>query len=128
MIELKLTVDIPALDRLIPILETYQTAKQRLGITDSFADGEPTKAPYAAPVAPYTAPDMPLPVAAPTAAPAFTVEQVAKAGAALLTSNPVLVGPLQELLTRYGVGSAKELPTDKLGEFAAELRKMGAKI
>lgn len=80
------------------------------------------------PVAPYTAPDMPLPVAAPTAAPAFTVEQVAKAGANLLTSKPDLMGPLQELLSRYGVGSVKELPTDKLGEFAAELRKMGAKI
>ena len=78
------------------------------------------------PVAPYTAPDMP--VAAPTAAPTYTVEQVAKAGASLLTSKPDLMGPLQELLSRYGVGSVKELPTDKLGEFAAELRKMGAKI
>lgn len=129
MIELKLTVDIPALDRLIPILEKYQTAKQQLGITDSFADGEPTKAPYTAPVAPYTAPDLPWePDPTPTAAPTFTVEQVAKAGANLLTSKPDLMGPLQELLSRYGVGSVKELPADKLGEFAAELRKMGAKI
>lgn len=131
MIELKLTVDIPALDRLIPILELYQAQRTRLGVTDSFADGEPT-------VAPYTAPDMPLPTEATTspapvtapvaAAPAFTVEQVAKAGAALLTSKPDLMEPLQELLSRYGVGSVKELPADKLGEFAAELRKMGAKI
>jgi hypothetical protein len=126
MIELKLTVDIPALDRLIPILEKYQS---RLGI----ADGEPA-------IPPYTAPDMPLPTEAatapapapvtpaPVAAPAFTVEQVAKAGAALLTSKPDLMGPLQELLTKYGVASVKELPADQLGAFAAELRKMGAKI
>lgn len=114
MIELKLTVDIPALDRLIPILEKYQRPSTNPA-------PEPT-------VAPYTAPDMPLPVAAPTAAPAFTVEQMAKAGANLLTSKPDLMGPLQELLSRYGVSSVKELPTVVLGEFAAELRKMGAKI
>lgn len=120
MIELKLTVDIPALDRLIPILEKYSAAPHAANTT-SVASATPS-------VATYTAPDLPLPVAAPTAAPAFTVEQVAKAGAALLTSKPDLMGPLQELLTKYGVASVKELPADQLGAFAAELRKMGAKI
>lgn len=127
MIELKLTVDIPALDRLIPILKDYRRDQPRIEIIPQTQLAS-NPAPEPEPVAPYTAPDLPLPVAAPTAAPAFTVEQVAKAGANLLTSKPDLMGPLQELLSRYGVASVKELPTDKLGEFAAELRKMGAKI
>lgn len=132
MIELKLTVDIPALDRLIPILEKYQRPSTNPA-------PEPTVAPYTAPEAPWPAnqpiinpavqPPAPAPVAAPVAAaPAFTVEQVAKAGAALLTAKPDLMEQLQALLTKYGAGSVKELPANKLGEFAAELRKMGAKI
>lgn len=125
MIELKLTVDIPALDRLIPILKDYRRDQPRVEI---IPQTQLASNPAPEPVAPYTAPDMPLPVAAPTAAPAYTVEQVAKAGANLLTSKPDLMGQLQQLLSQFGAASVKELPTDKLGEFAAELRKMGAKI
>jgi hypothetical protein len=121
MFEIKVTVEIPDLVKAAEMLAGYNGK----GYLESL-EALKTQIPEAVP--PYTAPDMPLPVAAPTAAPAFTVEQVAKAGANLLTSKPDLMGPLQELLSRYGVGSVKELPTDKLGEFAAELRKMGAKI
>lgn len=141
MFEIKVTVDIPALDRLIPILEKYHEGRARLGITDSFADGEPT-------VAPYTAPDMPLPTpvtppvsigdpgpavtttttTAPTSAPAYTLQQVATAGAELLTSNPNLLPQLQTLLQSYGATSVQDIAADKLGTFAAQLRAMGAKL
>lgn len=140
MFEIKVTVDIPALDRLTAKLDAYIAARARLGITDSFADGEPT-------VPPYTALDMPMPdpntvqptvtaptpvvppVAAPVAsAPAYTLAQVAKAGAELLTGKPALIPQLQELLKKYGASTAQELPLDRLGEFAAELRAMGARI
>lgn len=107
--------------------------------TIPYPHAEPTMPPYTAPEAPWPAnqpiinpavqPPAPAPVAAPVAAaPAFTVEQVAKAGAALLTAKPDLMAQLQALLTKYGAGSVKELPADQLGAFAAELRKMGAKI
>lgn len=140
MFEIKVTVDIPALDRLTAKLDAYIAARARLGITDSFADGEPT-------VPPCTALDMPMPdpntvqptvtaptpvvppVAAPVAsAPAYTLAQVAKAGAELLTGKPALIPQLQELLKKYGTSTAQELPLDRLGEFAAELRAMGARI
>lgn len=141
MLEIKVTVDIPALDRLTAKLDAYLSEK------------------LTAPVAPYTAPAVPLPdptpvtpvaampaeqqavstttttptpvvppVAAPTAAPAYTLAQVAKAGAELLTGKPALIPQLQELLKKYGASTAQELPLDRLGEFAAELRAMGARI
>lgn len=138
MIEIKVTVDIPALDRLTAKLDAYIAAK-----------GADVKVATAPPVIPYTAPDMPMPdpntvqptvttpVVAPapapvvppvTAAPAFTLAQVAKAGAELLTAKPALIPQLQELLKKYGAQTAQELPLDRLGEFAAELRAMGARI
>lgn len=134
MFEIKVTVDIPALDRLTAKLDAYLSEK------------------LTAPVAHYTAPDMPVPdptpmpdynqataataptpvvppVAAPVAsAPAYTLAQVAKAGAELLTGKPALIPQLQELLKKYGAQTAQELPLDRLGEFAAELRAMGARI
>ena len=71
----------------------------------------------------------PTPVVPPvTAAPAFTLAQVSKAGAELLTRNPALIPQLQELLKKYGAATAQELPLDRLGDFAAELRAMGARI
>lgn len=155
MFEIKVTVDIPALDRLTAKLDAYLSEKL------SAPSAGPTVAPYTAPtVAPYTAPDMPVfttpdptpvtpvatmpaeqqavsttattapaPVVPPvTAAPAFTLAQVSKAGAKLLTSNPALIPQLQELLKKYGAATAQELPLDRLGEFAAELRALGARI
>lgn len=136
MFEIKVTVDIPALDRLTAKLDAYIAAK-----------GADVKVATAPPVIPYTAPDMPVPdpntvqptvtaptpvvppVAAPVAsAPSFTLAQVAKAGAELLTSKPTRIPQLQELLKKYGASTAQELPLDRLGEFAAELRAMGARI
>lgn len=136
MFEIKVTVDIPALDRLTAKLDAYIAAK-----------GADVKATTAPPVIPYTAPDMPMPdpntvqptvtaptpvvppVAAPvTSAPAFTLAQVARAGAQLLTAKPALQNDLMALLGRYGAKTAQDLPQDRLGEFAAELRQMGAQI
>ena len=122
MIELKLTVDIPALDRLIPILKDYRRDQPRVEI---IPQTQLASNPAPEPVAPYAAPDLPV---EPAPAPTFTVEQVAKAGANLLTSKPDLMGQLQQLLSQFGAASVKELPADKLGDFAAELKKMGAKI
>lgn len=80
----------------------------------------PAPAPAPAPAA--------TPAVAPTAAPAFTLAQVARAGAQLLTAKPALQNDLMALLGRYGAKTAQDLPQDRLGEFAAELRQMGAQI
>lgn len=90
----------------------------------------------AAPVNP-TYPSMPTsypsntaPVtAAPVAqAPAFTLEQVSKAGADLITAQPAKMQDLMALLQQYGVQTIQALPADKLGAFATALRGMGAQI
>lgn len=86
-----------------------------------------------------TAPVTPAPVqaaapqapvqAAPAAAPTvktYTMDEIAKAAGDFMT--PETIPQLQALLASFGVNGLPELPADKLAAFAAELRKMGAKI
>ena len=91
--------------------------------------------PVAAPIAPVqqpapTQPAAPQPVqAAPAAAPTvktYTMDEIAKAAGDFMT--PETIPQLQALLASFGVAGLPELLADKLAAFAAELRKMGAKI
>ena len=75
------------------------------------------------------APQAPAPTAAPAAAPTvktYTMDEIAKASGDFMT--PETIPQLQALLASFGVSGLPELPADKLAAFAAELRKMGAKI
>lgn len=72
-----------------------------------------------------TAPVTAAPVAQ---APAFTLEQVSKAGADLITAQPAKMQDLMALLQQYGVQTIQALSADKLGAFATALRGMGAQI
>lgn len=75
----------------------------------------------AAPQAPVQA----APAAAPTVK-TYTMDEIAKAAGDFMT--PETIPQLQALLASFGVAGLPELPADKLAAFAAELRKMGAKI
>ena len=88
----------------------------------------PTQTGY--PSMPTSYPSNTAPVAAaPVAqAPTFTLEQVSKAGADLITTQPAKMQDLMALLQQYGVQTIQALPTDKLGAFATALRGMGAQI
>lgn len=67
--------------------------------------------------------------AAPVAqAPTFTLEQVSKAGADLVTAQPAKMQELMNLLSQYGVQTVNALRQDQLGAFATALRGMGAQI
>lgn len=74
-----------------------------------------------------TAPVTPAPAqpAAPTVK-TYTMDEIAKAAGDFMT--PETIPQLQALLASFGVAGLPELPADKLAVFAAELRKMGAKI
>lgn len=81
-----------------------------------------------APAAP--APVAPVPVAAPasvpTAAPTYTLDELARAGAALAQA-----GKMQDavaLLAKYGVQTVNQLKPEQYGAFATELRSLGAQI
>ena len=82
---------------------------------------KPAPAPTAAPQAPVQA----APAAAPTVK-TYTMDEIAKAAGDFMT--PETIPQLQALLASFGVAGLPELPADKLAAFAAELRKMGAKI
>lgn len=72
----------------------------------------------------YAAPQQP-PVTQP---PAFTYEQIGKAGADLVAANPKMMPTLMALLQRYGVQLVTDLKPEQLGPFAGELRALGAKV
>lgn len=76
-------------------------------------------APAAKPVPPQST----VPTVAPTA---YTIEQLQAAVGPLLMQGK---GPqLQGLLAKYGVQRLPDMPADKMGLFAADLRGLGAQI
>lgn len=83
----------------------------------------------AEPVAPAPQPAEPEAPKAPVApAPTYTLEQVSRAGAELISADSGKLPQLRELLQKYGVPAVSELKPDQLGSFATELRALGAQI
>lgn len=78
-----------------------------------------------APVMPQTpgsaAPAMPV-----ATAPAYTLDQISKAGAALVDAGKM--EPLLSLLAKYGVQAITQLQPSQYGIFATDLRALGAQI
>ena len=81
-----------------------------------------TPAPEPQPVEPE-APKAPV-----APAPTYTLEQVSRAGAELISADSGKLPQLRELLQKYGVPAVSELKPDQLGSFATELRALGAQI
>lgn len=83
----------------------------------------------AEPAAPAPQPAEPEAPKAPVApAPTYTLEQVSRAGAELISTDSGKLPQLRELLQKYGVPAVSELKPDQLGSFATELRALGAQI
>lgn len=99
-----------------PVPQSVQTAPVTPAPVQQPAPVQP-----AAPQAPVQA----APAAAPTVK-TYTMDEIAKAAGDFMT--PETIPQLQALLASFGVSGLPELPADKLAAFAAELRKMGAKI
>ncbi len=79
-----------------------------------------------APIAPAPVAPAAAPAAVPTAAPTYTLDALARAGAALAQA-----GKMQEalaLLAKYGVQTVNQLKPEQYGAFATELRALGAQI
>lgn len=88
----------------------------------------PTAAPAATagPSAATVPGNAPVPVVPVAAAPSYSMEQIATAGAALVDAGKR--DQLLELLGRFGVQAVTQLQPAQFGVFAAELRAMGAQI
>lgn len=86
----------------------------------------PVTAPRFTPAIPAAAP-APAPVqAAPTSAPAYTIDQLTKAGADLAQAGkmPQLMGLLQQ----FGIQAITQLPPEQYGALATALRGLGAQL
>ena len=84
--------------------------------------------PPAAPFAP-TAPVTPPPPFVPTTqAPAYTLDQITRAGADLITAKPEIMDALMAMLPKYGVQTLTTLKPEQFGAVATELRALGANI
>ena len=97
----------------------------------------PAPAPVTPPPAPAAPVTPPAPAPAPTpqtaapvmpvaGAPTYTLDQISKAGAALVDAGKM--EPLLALLTKYGVQAITQLQPAQYGVFATELRALGAQI
>lgn len=140
-IAIDININAPAL---VGALEHLCTALGHPAIKPTGTEAKPEPVPQPVQAAPITpAPAQPItqqapvqtaapqaPVqAAPAAAPTtktYTMDEIAKAAGDIMT--PETIPQLQALLASFGVNGLPDLPADKLGAFAAELRKMGAKI
>lgn len=110
-----------------PVLPTASAPTTPAPTTSAPAPGPiappvPTAGPSAATV-PGNAPAPVVPVAA---APSYSLEQIATAGAALVDAGKR--DQLLELLGRFGVQAVTQLQPAQFGVFAAELRALGAQI
>ena len=156
MLEAKITITVPDLSEAINHLADALTARSGASSrrNKEVTTAQPEKAASAPAVAvsdacpvdvpckpentPPAVPDTPLvPVTSAAAAPAPapdpipsvpapTLEQLSTAGAALMTSGKM--GDLRNLLLSFNVQALTQLPSEKYGEFAEGLRKLGANI
>ena len=66
--------------------------------------------------------------AAAAPAPAYTQEQLSKAGVELVSTDPSKMTALSSLLAQYGVQAITQLTPAQYGSFATALRGLGARI
>ena len=64
--------------------------------------------------------------AVPVTAPTYTLDQISRAGAALVDAGKM--DALLGLLAKFGVAAVTQLQPDQFGVFATELRALGAQI
>ena len=84
-----------------------------------------TNAPTAGPTSAVPG-NTPAPAVPVTGAPAYTLDQISRAGASLVDAGKMQ--QLLELLGRYGVQAVTQLKPEQYGAFATELRGLGAQI
>lgn len=131
MYEIKLTLGGEAAIH-VPELGLFVNLLERNGLPMPAPVPMPAPAPTvpvaAAPVAPAPVPVAPAPAAAPTAAPTYSIEDVARAGAMLAQGHPEKLPDLNALLAKYGVPAVTALQPEQLGAFVMDLRALGAAI
>lgn len=99
-------------------------AAQQAPVNPMQATGAPLSATPAQTVAPVA--NVPVASAVPTGAPTYTLDMIARAGAALVDAGKM--DALCGLLAKYGVEALTALDPAQYGNFANDLRALGAHI
>lgn len=99
-------------------------AAQQAPVSPMQATGAPLSATPAQTVAPVA--NVPVASAVPTGAPTYTLDMIARAGAALVDAGKM--DALCGLLAKYGVEALTALDPAQYGNFANDLRALGAQI
>ena len=118
-----LTPDTPRPQMPVPVTGPAPVMPQTPGPAAPAAPSPVPPPPAPAPPVPPPAPAPAMPVAD---APTYTLDQISKAGAALVDAGKM--EPLLGLLTKYGVQAITQLQPAQYGVFATELRALGAQI
>ena len=139
MLEMKITIAAPdlaaAINNLAVALANGNTvpaekqteakdAAQQAPVNPMQATGAPLSATPAQTVAPVA--NVPVASAVPTGAPTYTLDMIARAGAALVDAGKM--DALCGLLAKYGVEALTALDPAQYGNFANDLRALGAHI
>lgn len=135
----EMRLEFPQLDVLLEKLEGLEKKVDELSkwtCPDSFAGQKTPEVHTAPPVGsvPISAPVPTAPApenvsgAVPTAAPAYTLEQVGRAGADLIAAQPEKMEALLDLLQQFEVPAVAALKPEQLGAFATALRGLGANL
>lgn len=84
----------------------------------------PTPAPVPTPAIPSAAPAS----AVPTSAPTYSIDDIARAGAALAQQGPDKIAALTGLLQQFGLQAVTQLRPEQMGPFVTAMRGLGAQI
>lgn len=84
----------------------------------------PAPAPAPTPAIPSAAPAS----AVPTSAPTYSIDDIARAGAALAQQGPDKIAALTGLLQQFGLQAVTQLRPEQMGPFVTALRGLGAQI
>ena len=63
-----------------------------------------------------------------TGAPGYTAEQISRAGAELVQTDPTKMQALLAMLQQFGVATIQMLKPEQFGAFASALRSLGARL
>ena len=88
----------------------------------------PSPAPAPAPVPTPAIPSAAPASAVPTGAPTYSIDDIARAGAALAQQGPDKIAALTGLLQQFGLQAVTQLRPEQMGPFVTALRGLGAQI
>ena len=117
-----------------PIPEAAQPAAAPAPVaapSPSPAVAQAPAAPSPAPVAPAPTPAIPSTApasAVPTGAPTYSIDDIARAGAALAQQGPDKIAALTGLLQQFGLQAVTQLRPEQMGPFVTAMRGLGAQI